>query len=218
VFQSDVISGTTVRLHLGARYGCLTSILDILKAALPAIAFRIWQPDVPYYLISASLATVGHNWPIYHRFKGGRGMSPILGGMLVVDWLGVMVTQLIGLVSGLVIKNTLITIATGIALMIPWVWFRTHSWPEVAYVLAMNIIFWVAMIPEVKEHLRLRREGSAQEFSEASHVRVVGRRGTEITETTSMAKLRARIASLFRRADEDESPASERRSEVDHAP
>jgi glycerol-3-phosphate acyltransferase PlsY len=215
VFRSSVISGTTVRLHLGARYGCLTSSLDILKAALPAIAFRVWRPDAPYYLIAAALATIGHNWPVYHRFKGGRGMSPILGGMLVVDWPGVVVTQLIGAATGLVIKNLLIMIGTGTALMIPWVWFRTRSWPELVYVAAMNVVFWVAMIPEVKQHLRLKREGTAKEFSAAPHIRIVGRRGMEVIEMMSMSKLRAKIVGLFRHADGMITRGDELGSEVD---
>lgn len=198
VFQSSAISGTAVRLHLGPRYGCLTSILDMLKAALPALAFRAWQPDAPYYLIAAGMATVGHNWPLYYRFKGGRGMSPILGGLLVLDWLGVVITQLVGALTGLVIKNTMIMIGTGIALMIPWIWVRTGSWAQVIYTVSMNILFWSAMSPEIREVRRLKQEGTLEEFTEASQIRIVGRRGEEVTEPRGTAYLRKRLASLFR--------------------
>ena len=197
-FESDVISATTVRLHLGSRYGCLTSILDMLKAALPALIFLAWKPDRFYYLIAAGMATVGHIWPIYYRFKGGRGMSPILGGLLVVDWLGVLVTQLIGAVTGLVVNNIMIMIGTGTALMIPWIWVRTRSWPEVLYTAAMNILFWAAMLPEVQEFIRLKREGKLEEFSASSQIRIVGRRGDEVTESRGMASLRRRLIGLFR--------------------
>lgn len=197
VFQSNVISATTVRLQLGSRYGCLTSILDMLKASLPALVFRAWQPDQAYYLIAAGSATAGHIWPIYYHFKGGRGMSPILGGMFVVDWLGVIITQAVGAVTGLVINNTMIMIGTGTALMIPWIWLRTHAWPEVIYMIAMNVLFWYAMIPELKEFMRLKKEGSLEEFSDASRLRIVGRKGSEITERRGMAQLRARIMRLI---------------------
>ena len=68
------------------------------------------------------MAAVGHNWPIYYRFKGGRGISPIMGGMLVVDWLGVVITNLLGLLSDLVIKSTLVSSGIWLILMIPWIW------------------------------------------------------------------------------------------------
>jgi glycerol-3-phosphate acyltransferase PlsY len=85
-----------VRLQLGARYGCLVSILDMIKAAVPAFIFKLLYPEMPYYLITAGMATVGHIWPVVHRFKGGRGLSCIIGGMLIVDWVGVLITNLIG--------------------------------------------------------------------------------------------------------------------------
>ena len=80
IFESGSISATSVRLHLGARYGCLVAILDILKSLLPSLFFKLWQPDAPYYLITATLATIGHNYPLYHGFKGGRGLSTITEG------------------------------------------------------------------------------------------------------------------------------------------
>ena len=96
-------------MHLGARYGCLVGILDILKAAIPSLVFKLWMPDAPYYLLAAALAVVGHNWPIYYRFQGGSGLSPSYGGMLVVDWLGVVVTNILGLAGDLVIRNPLLS-------------------------------------------------------------------------------------------------------------
>jgi glycerol-3-phosphate acyltransferase PlsY len=156
-FESDAISATSVRLHLGPRYGCLVGTLDILKAAIPALAFKLWQPDAPYYLLAAGMAAVGHNWPIYYRFKGGRGISPIMGGMLVVDWLGVVVTNLLGLLSDLAIKNTLVSSGVWLVLMIPWIWFRSGDAAELAYAVAMCILFWASMIPEWRELLRLRQ-------------------------------------------------------------
>ena len=42
--ESDTLSATTVRLQLGARYGCLVSILDMVKAAVPALVFKLLIP------------------------------------------------------------------------------------------------------------------------------------------------------------------------------
>jgi len=80
VFESDSVSASAVRFQLGARYGCLTAILDMLKVAIPTLIVRLWQPDEAYYLVLAGAGVAGHAWPVYFRFKGGRGESPILGG------------------------------------------------------------------------------------------------------------------------------------------
>lgn len=198
-FESDAISATSVRLHLGPRYGCLTSILDILKATIPALAFKLWQPEAPYYLLAAGMAAVGHNWPIYYRFKGGRGMSPIMGGMLVVDWLGVVVTNLLGLLSDLVIKATLVSSGIWLVLMIPWIWFRSGDWAELAYVVAMCILFWASMIPEWRELLRLRRKGALENLQYAKEVRVASRRDGGTAQQISVSDLLSAILSRLRR-------------------
>jgi glycerol-3-phosphate acyltransferase PlsY len=200
-FESDAISATSVRLHLGPRYGCLTSILDILKAALPALAFKLWQPEAPYYLLAAGMAAVGHNWPIYYRFKGGRGMSPILGGMLVVDWLGVIITFLLGLLSDLAIKATLVSSGVWLVLMIPWIWLRSGDAAELAYAVAMCILFWASMIPEWRELLRLRQEGALENLQQAKELRVASRRDGGTAQQMSTSDLLSALSSRLRRKD-----------------
>jgi glycerol-3-phosphate acyltransferase PlsY len=64
----------------------------MLKVAIPTLIVRLWQPDEAYYLVLAGAGVVGHAWPVYHRFRGGRGESPILGGLLVIEALGLLLT------------------------------------------------------------------------------------------------------------------------------
>jgi glycerol-3-phosphate acyltransferase PlsY len=198
-FKSDAISASTVRMHVGRRHGCLTSILDMLKAAVPALAFKVWQPDLLYYLLVASMATIGHNWPIYHGFKGGRGLSPILGGMLVVDWIGVLTANLIGALIGMPLNNLLITSGLGIVLVVPWTWLRTQDPAQLAYVAGMNVLYWGSMVPELGEYVRLRREGKLEEFLESAQIRVVGRVEGEIVNQLTLSSVWSKLTSPFRR-------------------
>jgi glycerol-3-phosphate acyltransferase PlsY len=159
VFESGSISATAVRFQLGSRYGCLVAILDILKALVPTLLFRLWKPDAPYYLITATMTIIGHNYPIYYRFRGGRGLATIYGGFLVLDWAGVLVTNTIGMLAGGLLGQVLLMRWVGLVLMIPWIWFRTHDVAKLAYVLLANALFWSAMLPELRQYIRLRREG-----------------------------------------------------------
>jgi glycerol-3-phosphate acyltransferase PlsY len=201
-YESRAISATSVRLHLGPKYGCMTGILDILKAAIPALAFKLWQPDAPYYLLAASMAAVGHNWPLYYHFKGGRGMSPIMGGMLIFDPLGVLVTNFLGLASDLLIRNLFVSSGVWLVLMIPWTWFRSGSAVELLYVTAMCILFWASMLPEWREMLRLRREGVLENLQQAKEVRVVSRRDGGTAQQVSVYDL---VTALLSRLRKDES-------------
>ena len=63
VLSSDAVSATTVRLEYGARYGCLTSLLDMAKATGITLGFKLYAPDQPLFLIAAGMTVVGHIWP-----------------------------------------------------------------------------------------------------------------------------------------------------------
>ena len=155
-FESGSVGATAVRQQLGTRYGCLVAILDILKGLLPTLVFKLWQPDAPYYLIAAILTIVGHNYPLYHSFRGGRGLSTLYGGFLVLDWIGVLVTNTAGVLLGGLVGQVMLMRYTGLVLMIPWTWFRTHDTAKLAYVLVANALFWYAIWPELSQVLRLR--------------------------------------------------------------
>jgi glycerol-3-phosphate acyltransferase PlsY len=158
-FIYQAASATVVSLRLGPKAGCLTSLLDMLKVALPTLAFKLGYPEASYFLITAALGVVGHNWPLYHRFKGGRGMSPIFGGMFVIDWIGLLVTSLGGSFISLVLfRDAFLTYTAGTLLLIPWLWFRTRDPAHLVYALVVNAAFWIASIPEIRQHVKFKRE------------------------------------------------------------
>jgi glycerol-3-phosphate acyltransferase PlsY len=197
--ESNAVSATTARLHLGTRYGCLAGLLDMAKAGLPALAFKLWLPETPTYLLAAGAATVGHIWPVYHRFRGGRGLSPVVGGMLVMDWVGTLLTSLATLPLFAAMKNRLGMAGVGMALMIPWTIIVRRDPSRVAYVVAMNLVFWAAMIPDLRELRRLKRAGTLDEFEQAQRLWLIGAKGEKRMEVATLPALRARIAARLRR-------------------
>lgn len=170
-FQVETVGGTSISMKLGAKYGGLTALLDMLKVALPTLAFRVGYPGAPYFLITAAMGLIGHNWPIYHRFKGGRGLSAIYGGLLVIDFVGSLITSIVGMVLGVaVIKDVFISYLAGLWLMIPWLWFRTHDPAHLAYIVFVNAMFIVAMIPEIRMMQDLKRRGMQDDMTTAMEI------------------------------------------------
>jgi glycerol-3-phosphate acyltransferase PlsY len=163
--QADLYGANAASRVLGARYGIVVTALDILKVALPTLAFKVLYAGQPYLLVVALAGLVGHNWPIYHRFKGGRGFSAILGGLLVVDWLGALVLPMLSLLlGGLVLHNPFVAYIAWLWMLVPWLWLRTHDPAYLIYAVALNLIFGLATIPEIRLLLRLRREGRLQGY------------------------------------------------------
>lgn len=175
-FDMGSVSATTVSIHVGPKFGFLTVVMDMLKIAIPTLVFKHLYPGASYFLITATLGMVGHIWPLYHRFKGGRGLSAVYGGMFAIDWIGVFATSLGGMVFGLfVLRDFLTAYMAGLWFIIPWLWFRTHDLAHVAYGVAVNVIFVLAMIPEIKQYLKFRREGRGDDLSEVMQLTGMGR-------------------------------------------
>lgn len=169
------VGATTAAIKLGSRVGCMIGVLDILKGVIPTLAFRLLHPDQYYFLIASVFAVVGHNWPVYYRFKGGGGMSTALGGFLVVDWIGTIVSSSLGMFLGFAIVRDLFFAYTGwTLLMIPWLWIRTKDPVYAVYALLVNIAFFLALVPEIKRYLEIRRQGTV-DMQQGMEVTPMGR-------------------------------------------
>lgn len=144
-FTSDIVSATSVRLALGPRYGCLVSMLDMAKVAIPTLILRLWAPDEPYYLIVAAAGVIGHNYPLFYGFRGGHGESAILGGMLVIDPVALVVTSALGFGVGFLAGSILVVRWAGLILLIPWLWISTGDpWALGYIVFVLAAYFWAS--------------------------------------------------------------------------
>jgi len=175
-FQVGVTSATTLSMQGGPKLGFLTAMLDMLKVALPTLYFKTQYPGEFYFLVTALGGMVGHVWPVWYRFKGGRGLTAVYGAMFTVDWVGTFVTFFGGMLLGIiVIRDLLVAYLSGLWLLVIWLWFRTHELAYVWYGLAANLIFLFSMIPEIKQYLDLRRRGFGADIGETVQLTGMGR-------------------------------------------
>jgi glycerol-3-phosphate acyltransferase PlsY len=161
----NVVGANTASMILGPRYGCLIAVLDMAKVAVPMLAFKILYPDRTFFLVVAVAGLVGHNWPIFFRFRGGRGFSVIFAGFVVADLLGAVVTPFLGMLLGMIFfRNVSVAYIAWLWLMIPWLWFRTHDRAFLIYAVVINLVFILAVLPEIRMLLRYRREGKLEAY------------------------------------------------------
>jgi glycerol-3-phosphate acyltransferase PlsY len=161
------IGANSVSSVLGSKAGMVVSALDILKILIPTLLFKLIFPEQPAYaLIAAVAGMIGHIWPVYYQFHGGSGFSAVLGGLLVIDWLAVFITPVAGLFLGMVVfRNMIAANLMWMWLLIPWFWWRTDG--DIRYILyavVVNILFILAMIPDIKMAMKYRREGKYIEY------------------------------------------------------
>ena len=156
VFESDLVSATLIAKNLGARYGCMTSIADMIKVALPALLVKIAFPGEPWFLATALFGIFGHNFPVWYRFKGGRGESPLIGGMLVINWFGIIVVNVAASLLGFISGSVLVIRWGGMVLTIFWYWYHFNNIWYVGYIVLANLMFWFSMRNDLKHYLDLK--------------------------------------------------------------
>jgi len=84
LYGSGTVSGSMVYEHVGRWVVVLVGLFDIAKGALPTWLGLQLGPGEMVAAAAGLAAVLGHNWPLYLRFRGGRGLSPYLGLMLVL--------------------------------------------------------------------------------------------------------------------------------------
>lgn len=98
-------AGTTNAIRtMGKKIGAIVFILDILKVVVSYLVIYlvglIFNQDVnstvkTVYMLASVL---GHSYPIYYKFKGGKGVAVFLMSALIVDFKCAMICILIGVV------------------------------------------------------------------------------------------------------------------------
>ena len=84
---SGNIGATNVYRTVSKKIGLLVLLLDGLKPLLALVLIKFWQPEdfetFKYLYLLTSI--LGHMYPIWLRFKGGKGVACYFGGNLLID-------------------------------------------------------------------------------------------------------------------------------------
>lgn len=150
--ETIVMGGTTptsVGAHLGNRWAGVAVGLEAAKASLPTALARRYSDDPWVPVATAAGAVLGHAYPLpQHGRRGGYGASPIIGGMAVLDPLGLVVTNavMVGVIAAARESRLVLLWPATIPL---WAGWRRR--PDlVAYSLAVNAILWSRLVPELR--------------------------------------------------------------------
>jgi glycerol-3-phosphate acyltransferase PlsY len=170
------VSASSVSRQHGARWGFVTYWLDVLKVAAPVAVLRHLAPEVRYDAVFATAALLGHVWPAWHRFRGGRGLSVVYGSLLVWDWVGMLVTSTAGMLFGLfVARSVVVMYMAGVWFTLPWLLWRPGEPAYVAFALVANVVFPIAILPELRQWWRIRRDGKWGDPAEVMQLSGMGR-------------------------------------------
>ena len=88
---------TNVLRTVGVPAALLSLALDMGKAVLAVLLARVFFDSPGTDAAAAIAALVGHNWPVFVGFRGGRGTAPGWGALIILSPLAGLVASLVGL-------------------------------------------------------------------------------------------------------------------------
>lgn len=109
--------GATNVLRTGRKdLALLTLILDAGKAAFVALLFKYISQNEVIGILSGVAAILGHNYPIWLKFKGGKGVAATLGLMIAMTPLVGILTALTWLFMAFTFRYSSLSALTALAL------------------------------------------------------------------------------------------------------
>jgi len=143
--------GATNVLRTGNKLiGYTTLLLDVLKAVLPIIFIKINYPD--YVFISALSVFIGHVFPIWLKFKGGKGVATYVGILCCINiYLGISFV-LVWLVTFLIFKYSSLSSLVG-SFSIPIINFFVFNDEIVFFFIIMFVLIFYTHRENIKRLL-----------------------------------------------------------------
>ena len=114
---SKNLGASNTMMVLGWKYGLLVGIHDIGKSILAVVLAKSLFPDLELVGFLAGVASVlGHIYPFYLRFKGGKGFASYFGMTLALNWklalIIALAVVLVTLITDYIVLGTTLTITT----------------------------------------------------------------------------------------------------------
>ena len=162
------VGGLNVYREVGLVPAVVVGIVDLGKgAAAVAIAQWLLAVSQPFVLAAAVAAVVGHNWMVWLKFSGGKGMGAAIGGILVLlplygYPLGLAFFFGIVLILFVITRNVALSMGVGL-LSLPFIgWLGVKSTSFIIFSVVLGLVILVKFIPTAK--LALSRSKSKKDF------------------------------------------------------
>ena len=151
------VGGLNVYREVGAKAAMVVGIVDVGKgAAAVAIALWLLKVDMPFVLLAGFASVVGHNWMVFLKFSGGKGMGATFGALAVLlpaygYWQGLVILFGIILVPFIITRNVALSMGIGLVALPFIAWLGMHSGLFVIWSVAVGVIIAMKFIPTARE-------------------------------------------------------------------
>lgn len=140
--------GATNVLRTGSKTAAIITLLgDAAKGLIPVLLARTYLQqsgsEIEWLPAAAGIgAFLGHLYPLYFGFKGGKGVATAYGVLLGIAWPVFVLTGATWLLMAFIFRISSLSALTAYALAPVYTWWQTGSLTTAAWMLPMSALIW----------------------------------------------------------------------------
>lgn len=140
---SGNIGATNITRSLGLFWGAAVGVVDFMKGFVPALlAQRYFNQDWLVFLLCL-LPVIGHIFPLWLNFKGGKGVATIFGILAAFFGLPIFLIFLVTWFIVVKLVNVMSLVNLIMTLLFPLAfWIKFQDLPHVLFGLILSLIIW----------------------------------------------------------------------------
>ncbi|MGB5598063.1 MAG: glycerol-3-phosphate 1-O-acyltransferase PlsY [Thiothrix litoralis] len=135
---------TNVLRHGGKKAAAITLLGDGLKGLIPVLVGHAFGLEANWLILIGIAAFLGHLYPAFYGFKGGKGVATAIGVFLGVNlWGGLaFVATWLVMAKGFKISSLAALIATALSPVYFWVLSDGNGWLTLGVLFMALMVFW----------------------------------------------------------------------------
>ena len=138
---SNNAGASNAAVTMGMKAGIIVAIHDIGKSCLAALLASVLFPDLPYIgAVAGVSAVLGHIFPFFLSFKGGKGLAPFMGLALALDWRLFLMLALAILLVTLITDYIVLGTFTAMVSFPAYLYFTHESIVLISLVSALSLV------------------------------------------------------------------------------
>jgi glycerol-3-phosphate acyltransferase PlsY len=145
------MGGANVMREIGAREGVFVGLIDIAKGAGAILIAQALNISELWVFGAGFAALVGHNFPVFARFRGGRGSATIIGIFLVLAPEAMLITLVVVAIPFFTTRKFGAALLIGFALLPLFLWLLEGSLALVRYALVIDVFMLIRNLSGIKQ-------------------------------------------------------------------
>jgi glycerol-3-phosphate acyltransferase PlsY len=145
------MGAANVMRQIGAHEGVFVGLIDVVKGAGAILIARALNVAELWVFGAGFAALVGHNFPVFAGFRGGRGSATIIGIFFVLAPKATLVTLALVAIPFFTTRKFMAALFIGFGLLPLFIWLLEGSLMLVRYALLIDLFMLARNLPDLRQ-------------------------------------------------------------------